>query len=247
MNRVKALAFVGMMLAIAVTNTALSQVIHASFLDLDHFLPKTSCDQKINHRFYLICYSKKNRLALYSVHWLTSDLISGVQTRTNDYRGDPNLEWPVGARDYSGSGFDRGHLVPAADMKLSRSSMSETFYMSNMTPQRPSFNRGIWLSLERKIRSLVALKGSAYVVTAPLLSLGLPRLKKEVSIPGSYYKLAYFPDAREMVAYLIPNFSQSGRNLSDFATSVDEIETLTGIDFFSQLPDYLEYELEAGI
>ena len=171
--------------------------------------------------------------------------MGGTQSRTNDYRADRNISTPVGPRDYSGSGFDRGHLVPAADMKINRQAMSETFFMTNMTPQRPGFNRGIWQSLERTMRKLVASKGLAYVITAPILANGLPRLPKNIAIPESYYKIAYFPKTQEMWAYLIPNFSQKGRKLQEFLVSVDEIETLTGIDFYSQLPDALEDRLEA--
>lgn len=211
------------------------------------FTPLTLCDQKLENQFYSICYTFTHRVAKYAAHWLTLETISGNQSRTNDYRKDNRVEGAVGARDYAKTGFDRGHLVPAADMKINRSAMSESFFMTNMTPQRPGFNRGIWQSLERALRKMVKEKGSAYIITAPLLDAGLPQLSKGISIPESFYKIAYFPKTREMIAYLIPNFSQKGRRISEFRITVDELEALSQIDFFSQLEDHLEDRLEASI
>jgi endonuclease G len=211
------------------------------------FTPLTPCDQKIENQFYSICYAFPHRIAKYAVHWLSLKTMSGNQSRTNDYRRDNRVKEAVDARDYARTGFDRGHLVPAADMKINRMAMSESFFMTNMTPQRPGFNRGIWQSLERALRKRVSEKGSAYIVTAPLLDAGLPQLSKRISIPESFYKIAYFPKTREMIAYLIPNFSQKGRKISEFRVTVDELEALTQIDFFSQLEDHLEDRLEAAL
>ena len=208
--------------------------------------PKSDCDQKVEHRYYQVCYSDPHRLALWTSHWLTEEGTQGKTSRTNNYRPDHNLVDPVHHKAYYRSGYDRGHLVPAADMKLNYTSMSETFFMSNMSPQKPSFNRGVWKSLENHMRSLVEQNGMAYIVTAPLLSEELAKLPSGISIPNHFYKIAYFPEKELMLAYLISNTKHKNAKLSEFRVSVDELEELSGIDFFPALDDEIETLLEAS-
>ena len=94
--------------------------------------------------------------------------------------------------DYRRSGYDRGHLAPAADMAFDNLAMSESFYMSNMSPQNSKLNRGLWARLENRIRDWVRRgDGDAYVITAPILKKGLERIDSGVSIPDFYYKIIY--------------------------------------------------------
>lgn len=209
------------------------------------YIPKGNCDQKIHHQYYSICYSDDHRQAKWTYHKLTLKSINGKQKRTNDFREDPNLDDPVGKKDFSGSGYDRGHMVPAGDMKLSKTSMSQTFYMSNMSPQNSSLNRGLWGSLEMKIRSWVRDDGDAFVVTAPVLEKNLDRIDSGVSIPDYYYKIVYFPNTDVMKAFLIPNKKPIDKNFYNYSVSVDEIEKITGLDFFAELPNSVENKLEA--
>ena len=137
--------------------------------------------------------------------------------------------------------------MPAADMRLDFVSMSETFYMTNMSPQHLAFNRGAWRSLEHGIRKMVIEHGPAFVVTAPLLEPHLKRLKSHVAVPEFFYKIAYFPEAEFMVAFLMPNTNSKGLSYHEKSVSVDELEELTGIDFFADLPDKLESRLEEKV
>ena len=209
--------------------------------------PKSNCDQLISHSYYKVCYSDTHRQALWTFHKLNSNYINGTEDRTNDYRFDPNVTNPVDSTDYRGSGFDRGHLVPAADMKLNYTSMSQTFFMSNMSPQRASFNRAIWKQLEDGIRSQVRTHGEAYVVTAPILQPKLKRLASGVSIPDKFFKIVYFPRANIMRAYLLENRSYKGHRYSEFQVTVDQVELLTGIDFFHGLEKSLQKSLESSL
>lgn len=211
------------------------------------FLPQGECDQIIYHQYISMCYSKKHRQSSWVTHLLTKKSINGKQKRTNDYKYDFSVNDPVGSRDYKGSGFDRGHLAPAADMRLNYQSMSETFFMTNMSPQRSAFNSGRWRSLEAYFRNKVKSWGDAYVVTAPFLKGEFEQIWSGVSIPDFFYKIAYFPDKNRMIAYFMPNKRLSGHKLEEFLISVDEIEELTGFDFFSELPDELEDMLESEI
>jgi endonuclease G len=202
--------------------------------------PIGHCDQKISHNYYKICYSWDHKQAFWTYHHLTKKSITGGSQRKNDYRMDSHLDDPVFKYDYKNTGFDRGHLVPAGDMKLNKTAMSDSFYMSNMSPQRPSFNRGIWASLEVAVRNMVISLGDAYVVSAPILDNHLSQIKSGVTVPKWYYKVIYFPQKQLMKAYLLENKSHKGHKYSEYQVSVNQIEALTGYDFFAGLDDQLE-------
>lgn len=207
-----------------------------------------SCDVELQNTYYETCYSVVHKQSLWAFHELTEELIKGKQDRTNNFKSDSRVKNPVNPSDYKGSGFDRGHLVPAADMKLSYQTMSETFLMTNMIPQNPSLNSGIWSQLENQIRSDVLKFGPAFIVTAPLLqsSAAYPKLHSGVSIPSHIYKIAYFYESQMMKAFLIPNEKPlKGVKTKDFQVSVDHLESLTGFDFYPGLPDSLEATLES--
>lgn len=210
--------------------------------------PKTHCDVGISYTYYDICYSEEHLQAFWTFHPLTKKSIKGKQKRTNNFKRDLDVKRPIGPRDYRGSGFDRGHLVPAGDMKLNRTAMSETFYMTNMSPQRSGFNSGVWRALEAGLRKDVLKYGDAFVVTGSLLDplINYPRIRSGVSIPGEYYKVAYFPKQKIMLAYLIPNKSAKGRSFKTFRITVDELEEITGYDFFEELDDHDEDIMEAS-
>ena len=197
----------------------LLKIFFTFFISFSHaagneFLPKSDCDQKVRQTYYTVCYSQEHRQALWTYHKLTVSSINGKQKRTNNFRKNSKVADPVGPKDFSGSGYDRGHLVPAGDMKLNKKAMSETFFMTNMSPQNPTFNRGLWGSLEQKVRYWVKRDGEAVVVTAPVLENGLSRIKSGVSVPELYYKIVYFPKLRLMKAFLMPNKKPAqGENL----------------------------------
>ncbi|NBW02938.1 MAG: DNA/RNA non-specific endonuclease, partial [Cytophagia bacterium] len=130
------------------------------------YVPKLAKGYAITHTYYTLSYSPSDRQAEYAFYYLSVASIKGMQERTDDFRIDPSVKSnPVTSTSYQGSGFDRGHLAPAADFKLKEKAMSETFFMSNMSPMTPSFNRGIWSNLEDKVRENALSLGGVYVVT----------------------------------------------------------------------------------
>jgi endonuclease G len=149
--------------------------------------------------------------------------------------------------DYRGSGFDLGHLCPAGDMKLNLTSMTETFYMSNISPQKPAFNRGIWKKLEKRVRNWAMSYGRIYVVTAGVLTSNKGKIGSNgVSIPKYFYKVVYDPKGQgKMIAFLLPN-EKSAKPLHEFVVSVDYLESITDIDFSPALPDSIENLLESS-
>jgi len=212
--------------------------------------PTTNRGYLIQHTYFTLSYSETNRQAEWVAYNLTPESINGPQERTDNFRIDPKVRNnPVGSGDYSGSGYDRGHLCPAGDMKLNLTSMSETFYMSNMSPQNPSFNRGIWETLESRVRTWALEKNGVYVVTGPILKNICGTIKNgTISVPCSYYKIVFKDNGNEKIAIaLILNNQGSNSSLKSFVTSIDNIEALTGIDFFSSLSDDIENKLESTI
>ena len=212
--------------------------------------PTTNRGYLIQHTYFTLSYSETNRQAEWVAYNLTPESINGPQERTDNFRIDPKVRNnPVGSGDYSGSGYDRGHLCPAGDMKLNLTSMSETFYMSNMSPQNPSFNRGIWETLESRVRTWALEKNGVYVVTGPILKNICGTIKNgTISVPCSYYKIVFKDNGNEKIAIaLILNNQGSSSSLKSFVTSIDNIEARTGIDFFSSLSDDVENKIESTI
>ena len=217
----------------------------------DKYLPQSShgVDQVFNHAHYYVAYSNKHRQAIWVAYELSvTELVKAVP-RTNrffacKYAGVASAS----LADYSGSGYDRGHLAPAADMSFSYASMSESFCLCNMSPQVPGFNRGIWKKLETAVRGWAAAKGGLYVATGPILkekpkgAIG----PNSVTVPARYYKVLYAEQDHKMIAFVLKNAS-SKRPLMDAAVTIDELERITDLDFFSQLPDETEAVLESTI
>lgn len=213
------------------------------------FTPTVELGYLIEHSYYTLSYSSTHRQAEFASYFLSPESIKGGQDRTDDFRVDPKVKSnPVKSTDYQGSGYDRGHLCPAADMALNLTSMSETFFMSNMSPMLPSFNRGIWSKLEDWVRDSALQEGGVFVVTGPVLSKSCGSINNQsITIPCSYYKIVFTGGASpKMLGFLLSNAGASG-SVQQFVVSVDALEQQTGIDFFPQLEDALEQSLESKV
>src|SRR5450759_1514716 len=209
-------------------------------------LPTSTTHQIVRHSYYTLSYSEKDEQAAWVYYELTPEMVRGKQKRTDDYRPDEKVTTKSAQlEDYRGSGYDRGHLCPAGDMKLNYESMTESFFLSKMSPQNKEFNDGIWNDLENKVRSWTLTKGKLYIVTAGVLTSNLGKIGRDgVTVPKYFYKVLYDPRNEKMIAFLLPN-ANSNKPLSDFVVTVDYVESLTGIDFFPALPDSLENNLES--
>ena len=212
-----------------------------------NYLPSSTTNAVVHHSQYTLSYSEKHEQAEWVSYELTEEKAAGGFTRTNNFREDPLVKTGSAAlSDYQASGYDRGHLAPAADMAFSAASMSESFFMSNMSPQAPSFNRGIWRTLEARVRAWAAEYQHIYVVTGPILSTqGETIGENKVSVPAFFYKvvLDYTEPDIKVIALVLPNEKGNGR-LQQFVVSVDSLEVWTGIDFFPGIPDEQEDLLE---
>ncbi len=215
------------------------------------FLPTSTTGDIIRHKYYALSYVEKFELAEWIAYELTAERLNKewVQ-RTNNFRPDPMVKTGSATPDdYRRTDFDRGHLAPAADMAFSTEAMSETFFLSNIAPQDPGFNKGGWRELEELTRDWARRFKHLYVVTGPVLSQPVKFWigENQVAVAPAFYKVLL--DLREpelkAIAFIIPNETTTER-IESFATSVDEVEALTGIDFFPGLMEKsLEEELES--
>lgn len=149
-------------------------------------------------------------------------------------------------KNYIRSGYDRGHLCPAGDRRFSKEAFDETFFTSNISPQRKDFNAGLWNRLEQKTRYWAKKYDGLYVVTGGVLSSNLDVIGKEnVSVPKYFYKILIdkYNGQYKVIAFLVPH-KESEQPLYTFVVPIDTIEKMTGIDFFSGLPDKIENNLE---
>jgi len=172
------------------------------------------------------------------------------QDRPDLFEADPRVRsGSATLSDYRGSGYDRGHLVPAADMAFNTTAITETFFLSNISPQSRDFNKGIWKELEELTRDWAIKFKKLYVVTGPVLKDGGKGTigNNEVTIPTAFYKVLLDlsePD-QKAIAFIVPN-EVSYDPLFKYAVSIDEVEKQTGINFFPNLMTReLERELEA--
>ena len=207
-------------------------------------------EQIIRHTGYTLSYNEDAEQPSYVAYELTRAEVLNTNTeRDDDFRADPMvLTESAELDDYRRSGYDRGHMAPAADFRWSEEAMSDTFYMSNMTPQEPSFNRGIWADLEAVVRTFAYDNGIVYVVTGPVLTDGPYETigSNEVSIPKNFYKtiLDYSGSERKGIAFVLPN-EGSDKSLQSYAMSIDDAERITGLDFYPSLPDEDEERIES--
>jgi endonuclease G len=215
-------------------------------------IPSLAAGEVVTHHSAMaLCYSDKHEQAKWVAHIIVPDIITGKLNRTNDFRPDSLIAGGSADKgDYWDTGYDRGHLAPSADFRWNLKAMSESYFYSNMSPQRPELNRESWAELENLMREYVlAHNEPLYMYTGPILRDGLPTIGKttKVSIPEKYYKIAYdiTGDTVTAIAFVYDNAACPNPTLS-YAVPIDQVETLTGIDFFPTLPDDLEAKLEAS-
>lgn len=246
------LGFIGFTFSLVGQNTTihdslLLQQIHPHVIhNLE--IPKTQLHETIiHHTAYSFSYNEIHEQANWVAYLLSKEETQKAFERSNKFLPDPDVKTQTANdADYKSSGYDRGHLAPAADMSWSEVTMQESFYYSNMSPQVPSFNRGIWKKCEELVRSWANENDSIYIVTGPVLTEGLPTIgENKVSVPNYYYKviLDYRKPSIKGIGFIFPN-AASSEDLEKFTVTIDSVEAFTGIDFFPSLPDEQEELIE---
>ncbi len=215
----------------------------------EYFLPSSTTGEIVHHENYSLSYSETHEQA----EWVAYELKKSHLSSTNFKRPYFEIDKAVNTgaahwRNYKKSGFDKGHLCPAGDRRFSKDAHDETFLTSNISPQEHQFNSGIWNTLEQKVRYWARKYDGVFVITGGVLNGNMETIGDEdVSVPNQFYKVLIDSNTgkTKMIAFLMPH-ENSNLPLYKFVVSVDEVEKLTGIDFFSELDDATENKLEAS-
>lgn len=216
-------------------------------------MPAWDCTAEITlrHQGYTVTYGIDDKIPQWVAYYLVPERMRKVSKRTDDFRPDPWIPPAFSAtnEDYKGSGYDRGHLAPAADMAWSEDVMSESFFFSNMTPQVPAFNRGIWKKLEDLVRKWAQEYDTLLIVTGPIPGEYKGHIGNgKVAVPASFYKaiVAWNYPAAQGIAFVMPNES-SNLPIAHFAITVDSLETLLSCNLFAALPQPAQENAERQI
>lgn len=200
-------------------------------------VPGTSGDL-LCRKGFLLSHDADRKTPVWVAEHMTRERLSVKLTRSDNFQPDTDL--PKGRRaelsDYKGSGYDRGHMAPAADMAWDERAMSESFYLSNMVPQAGAgMNRGIWAELEKKVRRWVEQRGELYVYSGPIYREGALKTigRNKVAVPGSLFKVILDPKQREAIALIMPNHPLKTEDMPNYLVPVREVEKQTGLEFFS--------------
>jgi len=212
-----------------------------------YFLPTSTTGQIVHHQGYSLSYSEPHEQAEWVAYELKKEHLSRTNFKRPYFEIDKQVKTGAASwRNYKKSGYDRGHLCPAGDRKYSKAAHDETFLTSNISPQRHDFNSGIWNRLEQKVRYWANKNDGVFVVSGGILKGNLKTIGSEkVAVPNQFYKIILDNNAgkTKMLAFLMPH-KDSKKPLYSYVVTVDEIEALTGIDFFPELDDKTENSLE---
>ncbi len=215
-------------------------------------LPKGMSNEVLTNDVMTVYFNSRYHIPNCVIYELTETEVTisdspGAERRKNyDYDKNPATRNSPEKWDYRGSGYDRGHMAPAMDMKWSPEAMRQCFYMTNMCPQDHDLNGGAWRLLEEKIHRWGKRDKRLIIATGPIMGKSVKTTGKScaVAIPEGFYKVVYAPEQGRAIGFIYPNEPVSG-SFKKRAVTVDEVERLTGLDFFPSLPDNIENALES--
>ncbi len=213
-----------------------------------NFLPSSTRDAIASHQHFMLSYSEPHEQAEWVAYVLRKEHLTYDDRKRPYFIEDPKVrsksaDW----RNYKGSGYDRGHLCPAGDRRFSKQAYNETFYTSNISPQKNDFNAGIWNRLEMQVRQWCKKYGDIHVITGGVLQKGLQGIGEEdVAVPRAFYKIVFRGkgDDMKLLAFLFPH-QESNRPLQEFLVPIDVLEKKTGIDFFHKMPKDWQQAIES--
>lgn len=229
----------------------LSHFVSAQTYSLNKVTPAhTSEIVFVKHAFYEIGFNTKYHLPAWTFYALTKEHLTLANLeRKGSFVKDPLLNSiQAKSNDYAASGFDKGHLVPCEDMSFTETAMQETFYYSNCVPQTTELNRGEWKMLEELSRQWGKEYGKVIVISGPVFENAMRTMGKDkIPIPNFFYKIIVRHESQtyKAIGFLMPNSSTALNSLPNYVCNVDSIEKITGLNFFSDLPDSLEAQFES--
>ena len=205
--------------------------------------------EMIDYKGFTVSFNPRTHVPNYVVWELLGSEAQGSEPRSNNFMADTGVKGSATPDDYKYTGYDRGHMAPAGDMKWDSNAMDESFYMTNMCPQAQELNRGAWKKLEEKCRAKAIADSAVIIVCGPIFDTKEPRARignTGVAVPDRFFKVILSPytDPVQAIGFIMPNAQVPG-GMQPSAVSVDQVEAVTGFDFFSALPDDIENRVEA--
>ena len=198
---------------------------------------------------YFVSFDPETKVPDWVQERIDTDQLAGTAERADNFKADPGLPRGVGPTlaDYKGSGYDRGHLAPAGNFAWSQKANDESFYLSNMAPQvGRGFNRGVWRALESQIRDWVERGRSPLVVaTGPVYGHEKLTIGDGVVVPAQFYKVVYDPVNKQAIGFLLANKAAGFSDFKNQIIAIDAIETLTGLDFLTDLSPVEQERMES--
>lgn len=211
-------------------------------------LPDDLTSQIKEYAGFTISFNKDNGTPNYVIWELLDEETEGEKGRSNNFWTDSEIEGCPTTKDYSRSGYDRGHMCPSGEQKWSHEAMNDCFVMANICPQVHDLNNGAWKTLETKERQWAVRDSALMIVAGPIYEKSdKERIGKTgVRVPSAFFKvlLAPYVDEPRGIAFVYPNMRSVG-NMQDYAMSIDELENILGFDFFPALPDEIENKVES--
>lgn len=205
-------------------------------------------EQIIKRLAYTLSYNKETKCPNWVAWRLTANHVDGEWTRSDDFREDYDVPSPRASNeDYRGSGWSRGHMCPAGDNKWDANAMSQTFLLTNVCPQDRKLNSGLWNRIEMDCRKWAKKYGDLYIVCGPLYYNKQHEVigANAIAVPEAFYKVILCLNGKpKAIGYVIKNYD-GAKKKDQYVNSIDEIERLTGIDFFPLLPDDIENKVES--
>jgi len=199
----------------------------------------------IKHENFCLLYSEKHEQPYWVAYTLTKETLVLPYDRKGSFRRDLKVySGTASNEDYAKSGYNRGHLAPSRDFPTNT---EETYFYSNVSPQAPSFNTGVWKRLEDYVRVMATKADTLYIVTGPIFGASIEAIgPNKVTVPTAFYKVLLYKTSKDSVqaaGFIVPH-RVSSDDLKSFMVPVDSIEEITDIDFFSSLPEDLERKCE---
>ena len=219
---------------------------------LDVSLPANLTDEVLRYKAITIHFNSRYRVPNCVAYELTNTQVAmadapDAERRDNyNFNRDTRVDGCPDWWEYKETGYDRGHMAPAMDMRWSRQAMEQCFLMTNICPQDHELNDGEWRHMEEAIHTWAKRTERLVIFTGPVLRNDMKRIGKHrnIAVPSKFYKVVYDPKQKKAIAFLFKN-EKARNSWTNYAVSVDEVEQLTGIDFLAALPDDVETTVES--
>ena len=206
-------------------------------------LPAADC-RTIVYKAINVSFDNRLRIPRCVAYTLTAtqvamaDAPDAERRKNHHFAADPQVKASPGPGDYRGSGFSRGHMAPAMDMRFDRQAMAQCFLMTNMCPQDEKLNNGAWRQLEERVHRWAKRDGQLVIFTGPILPAGRPATigpRADIAVPAAFYKVVYAPRQNRAIAFVYDNRPPTG-GLERHVTTIADVERQTGLTFLGVLP-----------